>query len=180
MSPLQEAEKLMKKSLEHTTNALNRLQVGKANPELVEQLIVNYHQSPLPIAQVASISILDVSTLQIKPWDKAVISEIERAIANSNLGLTPQSQGDSIILRIPPLSEERRKQVLKVCKQEIERGKISIRNIRKDINDQIKRDTNNSEDAIKGNNKRVQELTDQYIKDLDTLLAQKEKSVMKI
>ena len=180
MDSYKEADKRMNKVLEHTASALNRLQVGKANPELVEQLMINYHDAQLPMSQVATISALDFSTLQIRPWDQSIISDIEKAITNSNLGLTPQNKGDAIILRIPPLSEERRIQVLKACKQEIERGRIGIRNVRKEINEQIKRDTNRSEDEIKTGMKRIQEHTDQCMKQLDTLLAQKEKSIMQI
>ncbi len=179
---LDEAKELMQKSVEHTANELLKIRAGKAMPNLLDGIMVNYYGAPTPIQQVASINTPDARTLSIKPWEKNLISEIEKSIINSDLGLAPQNNGEIVILTIPPLTEERRKTLVKQVKSECENGKISVRNVRKETNDALKQLQKDgaSEDEIKRAEDQVQKLTDEFSNKIDSLYEKKEAEIMKV
>ena len=151
-------------------------------PSMLDGLMVEYYGNPTPINQVASINTPDAKTLAIKPWEKTMVAEIEKAIINSDLGLNPQSDGEIIRLNIPPLTEERRKELVKQSRHEAEHGRVSVRNVRKEANDHLKQllKEHVSEDEVKKAEDRVQELTNEYVKKIDDLLAQKEEEIMTV
>ena len=179
---LEETQELMQKAVDHTSTELVKIRAGKAMPNLLDGVMVSYYGAPTPLQQVASITTPDARTLSIKPWEKNLISEIERSIINSDLGLAPQNNGERIILTIPPLTEERRKNLAKQAKMECENGKISIRTVRKDSNIALKQlqKEGASEDEIKRAEDTVQKLTDQYSSKIDELLVKKEVEIMKV
>ncbi|AKD03132.1 ribosome recycling factor [Pontibacter korlensis] len=179
---LSEAEESMQKAVQHTGNELSKIRAGKASPAMIEHLRVDYYGTPTPISQVANIAAPDARTLLIKPWEKNMIGEINKAIKNSDLGLNPQQEADAVRLNIPALTEERRRDLVKQVKAETENGKISIRNIRKDVNDSLKKlqKEGTAEDAVRDAEGRVQKLTDNYIVKIDELLAKKEAEIMTI
>lgn len=178
----EEAKDHMEKSLLHVKHALGKIRAGRAHPNMLDGLMVNYYGNPTPINQVASVNTPDAKSLLIKPWEKKLLGEIETAIINSDLGLNPQNDGELIRLNIPTLTEERRKELVKQSRQEAEHGKISIRNVRKDANDHIKKllKEHVSEDDIKASEQKIQELTNDYIKKVDELLEEKEKEIMHV
>jgi ribosome recycling factor len=179
---LSEAKEQMEKAVSHTSGELIKIRAGKAMPNMLDGIMVNYYGNPTPIQQVASVNTPDARTLNIKPWEKKLIGEIEKAIINSDLGLNPQNDGELIRLSIPPPTEERRKNLVKQAKNDAEHGKVSIRNIRKDTNNGLKAllKEGASEDEIKRAEDKVQGLTDQYIAKIDDLLAKKEVEIMTI
>ncbi len=179
---LDEAKELMEKAVTHTSHEFARLRAGKAMPTMLDGIMVIYYGNPTPITQVASINTPDARSLVIKPWEKKTLGDIERAIINSDIGLTPQNDGELIRLNIPPLTEERRKGLVKMAKQESENGKISIRNIRKDTLHHIKALLKEglSEDEEKKAEVEVQSLTDKYIVKIEELLVKKEEEIMKV
>lgn len=179
---IEEAKELMQKAVEHTASELLKVRAGKAMPNLLEGIMVNYYGSPTPIQQVASITTPDARTLTIKPWERNLISEIEKAIINSDLGLAPQNNGELVMLTIPPLTEERRKNLVKQVKNDCENGKISIRTVRKDTNDALRKlqKEGASEDEIKRAEDTVQKLTDTYSAKIDEQFSKKEAEVMKV
>ncbi len=179
---LDEAKELMQKAVDHTAAELVKIRAGKAMPNLLDGIMVQYYGSPTPLQQVASVNTPDARTLAIKPFEKKLISDIEKAIINSDLGLAPQNNGEIIILTIPALTEERRINLVKQAKQECESGKISLRSVRKDTNESLRKLQKDGapEDAVKRAEDQVQKLTDQYSSRLDELLAKKEVDIMKV
>ncbi len=179
---LDEAKELMQKAVDHTAHELVKIRAGKAMPNLLDGIMVSYYGAPTPLQQVASVTTPDARTLSIKPWERNLITEIERSIINSDLGLAPQNNGEIIILTIPPLTEERRKGLVKMAKAECENGKVSIRTVRKDTNDALKKlqKEGASEDEVKRAEDLVQKLTDQFSTKIDDLLAKKETEIMTI
>jgi len=179
---LDEAQDMMKKALEHTKNELVKIRAGKAMPNMLDGILVEYYGANMPINQVSTITTPDARTLSIRPFEKGSIGAIEKAIKNSDLGINPQNNGEVIILNIPPLTEERRKQLVKQAKQEVENGKISVRNARKEINDALKKLQKEGapEDMIKKAEENVQKYTDSYIAKLDEILHTKEAEIMKV
>ncbi len=179
---LNEARDLMNKAIKHFSNELTKIRAGKAMPNMLDGLMVDYYGSPTPIGQVASVNTPDARTLVVKPWEKKLIGEIEKAIINSDLGLNPQNDGDLIRLNIPPLTEERRKNLMKQVKNEAENGKISVRNIRKDSNESLRKllKEGASEDEIKRAEEQVQILTSQYSETIDGLVGKKETEIMTV
>lgn len=179
---LEEAQELMQKAVDHTSAELLKIRAGKAMPNLVDGIMVPYYGAPTPINQVSSVTTPDARTLAIKPFERTLISEIEKAIINSDLGLAPQNNGEIIILTIPTLTEERRVSLVKQAKNECENGKISVRNVRKDTNDSLKKlqKEGASEDDVKRAEEKVQKYTDQYIVKIDGLLEKKEAEIMKV
>lgn len=179
---LEEAKDHMEKSLHHVSHALAKIRAGRAMPSMLDGLMVEYYGNPTPINQVASVNSPDAKTLAIKPWEKNMVSEIERAIINSDLGLNPQNDGEIVRLNIPPLTEERRKELVKQSRNEAEHGRVSVRNVRKDANDHIKKllKEHVSEDEVKKAEGEVQDLTDEYVKKIDELLAKKEEEIMTV
>jgi ribosome recycling factor len=179
---LEETKELMQKAVDHTAAELLKIRAGKAMPNILDGLMVAYYGTPTPIQQVASITTPDARTLSVKPWERNLIGEIERSIINSDLGLAPQNNGEIIILTIPPMTEERRKMLVKNAKNECESGKISIRTVRKDTNDTLKKlqKEGASEDEVKRAEDLVQKLTDQYSSKIDELLTKKEQEIMTV
>ncbi|MBV6647736.1 MAG: ribosome recycling factor [Cyclobacteriaceae bacterium] len=179
---LAHAKETMDKTVSHTSVELSKIRAGKATPNMLDGLEVEYYGTMTPINQVAGISTPDARTLSVKPWEKNMIAEIERAIINSDLGLNPQNDGELIRINIPPLTEERRKQLVKQAKSEVENGKISVRNIRKDTNESLRKllKEGASEDMVKGAEDDVQKLTDDHVKKIDDILLLKEQDIMTI
>jgi len=179
---LDEAQESMKKAISHTESELAKIRAGKASASMLSGLMVDYYGNPTPIDQVSSISTPDARTLMIKPWEKNIIGDIEKSIVNADLGLNPQNDGETIRINIPALTEDRRKDLVKQTKSEGENGKVSIRNIRKDINNQLKKLVKEgvSEDEVKTAEESVQKLTDKYSKIIDELLSKKEADIMTI
>jgi len=179
---LEEAKELMQKAVTHTSAELLKIRAGKAMPNLLDGIMVQYYGSPTPLNQVASVTTPDARTLTIKPFERSMISEIEKAIINSDLGLAPQNNGEVIILTIPALTEERRISLVKQAKHECEEGKISLRTVRKNTNDELKKlqKEGAAEDEIKRAEDIVQKLTDQYSGKIDELLVKKEADIMKV
>jgi len=179
---LEEAKELMEKALHHVHVSFGKIRAGKAMPSMLDGLMVEYYGNPTPINQVASINTPDAKSIVIKPWEKSIIPEVERAIINSDLGLNPQNDGEIIRLNIPPLSEERRQQLVRQVHNEAENGKISLRNIRKSTNDNLKQllKEHVSEDDIKKGEDKVQKLTHDFSVKIDELLAVKEKDILTV
>ncbi|MCU7547935.1 ribosome recycling factor [Chitinophagaceae bacterium LB-8] len=176
------AEDSMKKAIVHLEGELAKIRAGKANPQMLDGIMVDYYGSPTPINQVGNISVLDARTLTIQPWEKNMLQPIERAIIASNIGINPQNDGVIIRLFLPPLTEERRKELVKRCQGEGEHAKIAIRNIRRDAIESIKKLQKNglSEDVAKDAEAEVQEMTNKYIALVDKHLASKEKDIMAV
>ena len=178
----QQAEEKMLHSLHYLEEVLSRIRAGKANIHILDGIKVEYYGSPAPLANVASISTPDAKTITILPWDKNMMKLIEKAIMNSDVGITPENNGEIIRLGIPPLTEERRKQLVKQSKQEAENAKISVRNARRDAVETIKKGVKEgvSEDIGKDSEANMQKLHDKYIKKVDEVLANKEKEIMTV
>lgn len=176
------AESGMKKAINHLEAELVKVRAGKANPNLVDGIVVDYYGSPTMISQAANVSVADARTLTIQPWEKNMLQPIERAIIAANIGVTPQNDGIIIRLFLPPLTEERRKELVKKSHVEGENSKVSIRSIRRESMEQIKKLQKNgeSEDACKDSEAEVQQLTDRYISLVDKHLAAKEKEIMTV
>lgn len=177
-----DATNAMTKAINHLETELSKIRAGKANPSMVDGIMVDYYGNPTPINQVANVSALDARTISIQPWEKNMMQPIERAIIAANIGINPQNDGNSIRLFLPPLTEERRKELVKKCNGEGEHGKVSVRNIRRDAIEHIKKLQKDgvSEDACKDAENDVQELTDKYILLVEKHLAAKEKEIMAV
>jgi len=176
---LKSAEDKMQSSLLHLENELLNIRAGKANPNMLKSVMVDYYGNPTAIGQLANINTPDSKSLIVQPWDKGILQEIEKGIINANLGFNPMNNGDTIIVSIPPLTEERRKELVKIVRNESESSKISIRNIRKDSNHEIKK-TDVSDDEKKNYEIDIQELTDNFITKIDSVLKVKEKEIMTV
>lgn len=176
---LKSAEDKMQSSLLHLENELLNIRAGKANPNMLKSVMVDYYGNPTAIGQLANINTPDSKSLIVQPWDKSILQEIEKGIINANLGFNPMNNGDTIIVSIPPLTEERRKELVKIVRNESENSKISIRNIRKDSNHEIKK-TDISDDEKKNYEIDIQELTDNFITKIDSVLKVKEKEIMTV
>lgn len=177
---LEEAKDLMNKAIAHVSSELTKIRAGKANPSMLDGVQVSYYGAMSPLNQVSSMTTPDARTIFIKPWEKSLIHEIEKAIMNANLGLTPQNDGQQVIINIPMLTEERRKQLVKQVAQECEHGKVSIRSIRKDTNESLKKIKGVSEDDVKNAEDQVQKLTDEFILKIDSLMKKKEAEIMTV
>lgn len=179
---LEMAEENMVKALNFTKAELTKIRAGKASPQMLEGISVDYYGAPSPISQVSTISTPDARTLTIRPFEKSLIPAVEKAIIQANIGLNPMNDGEFIRLNIPPLTEERRIQLVKRAKNELETARINIRRVRQESNDELKALKNDgvSEDAIKIGEERVQKLTDGYVVKADQLLDAKEKDIMSV
>ena len=169
----------MDSSMNHLEKELLNIRAGKANPVMLNAVKVEYYGTPTPISQVANINTPDARTLSIQPWEKDLLPEIEKGISQANLGFNPMNNGESLIINIPPLTEERRRELVKLVKAEAENAKIAIRNARKDANNEIKK-IDSSEDVKKNAEIDIQELTDQYINKVDGILGIKEKEILTV
>jgi ribosome recycling factor len=177
---LEEAKDLMTKALNHVGHELTKIRAGKANPQMLDGIQVSYYGAMSPLNQVSSMTAPDARTIFIKPWEKGLIHEIERAIQNANLGLNPQNDGQQVIINIPMLTEERRRQLVKQVGQECEHGKVSVRTIRKETNEHIKKIKGVSEDDVKKAEETVQKLTDDFIARIEALMKKKEAEIMTV
>ena len=179
---LKPAEEKMQMAVEFLDEALAHIRAGKANPKILDGIRVDYYGSPAPISNVANISVPDARTITITPWEKKMFKEIERAIINSEVGITPENNGEVIRLSIPPLTEERRKQLVKLSKNEAEQAKISIRNARRDAIEGLKKAIKDGmpEDVEKDAEAKVQKMHDQYMKKIDEVFAAKEKEILTV
>jgi len=173
----------MEKTVEHLEEALARVRAGKANVKILDGIMVEYYGSLVPLTQVGTVTVPDAKSIVITPWEKSIIRDIERAIINSPLGITPENNGELIRLGIPPLTEDRRRELVKQVKADAETAKVSIRNARRDTNDAIKKSIktdNTPEDVAKDAEAEVQKLHDRYIKKVDELFSAKEKEIMTV
>ena len=176
-------ESRMKKSIASYTENLSTIRAGRANPDVLKKISVDYYGSPTPIASIAEIKVADARTIVITAWDKSAMKGIEKAILTSDLGINPQNDGSCLRLSFPPTTEERRRELSKQIAKMGEDAKVAIRNIRRDANDKIKvlkKDSEMTEDEAKASDKAVQDLTDKYIKEIDTVTANKTKEIMEI
>ena len=179
----QEATARMAKSVDSLKQELTKLRPGRAHARLLDQVMVSYYGHETPLNQVASVGIADARTLLVTPWEKNMVGPIEKAILKSDLGLNPASAGTTIRVPLPPLTEERRRDLVKVVRQEGEGAKVAIRNIRRDANNQLKallKDKKITEDAERQTQDEIQKLTDRHIQDVDKMLAAKEAELMEI
>jgi len=179
---LEDCKAHMAKAVQHAESELTKIRAGKASPAMLDGISVDYYGSMTPLAQVSNINTTDARTIVVQPWEKTLIGAIEKAITDSNIGLNPQNDGSVIRLAVPVLTEERRRELVKKVKEEAERGRVSIRNIRKDTNESIKKLKNEgvSEDEIKSGEAEVQKLTDSHTAKVDHLAEAKEKDVMTV
>lgn len=179
---LNPAEEKMELAVAYLDEALSHIRAGKANPKLIDGIRVEYYGSVVPISNVANISVPDARTIAITPWEKPMFKEIEKAIINSELGITPENNGEVIRLSIPPLTEERRKALVKQSKAEAETAKISVRNARRDAIDGLKKAIKQGlpEDVEKDGEATAQKLHDKYLKKIDDLFAAKEKEILTV
>ena len=179
---LAQAEEKFEETVMYLEDALARIRAGKANVKILDPIRVDSYGSMVPLNNVAAINTPDARTIAIKPWDKSMFRVIEKAIIDSDLGIMPENNGELIRINIPPLTEERRKQLVKQCGKEVEQAKVSVRNNRREIIDKLKKGIKDglAEDAEKDAEDKLQKLHDKYIKQIDDLLAAKEKEIMTV
>jgi ribosome recycling factor len=177
---IEEAKDQMNKALQHVGHELTKIRAGKANPAMLDGLMVSYYGAMSPLNQVSSMTTPDARTIFIKPWEKSLIQEIEKSILNANLGLNPQNDGQQVIINVPMLTEERRKQLVKQVGQECEHGKVGIRSVRKETNEALKKIKGADEDSIKDAEATVQQLTDDFSARIDSLMKKKEQEIMTV
>ncbi len=180
---LQEGKVRMEEVIEATKKAFAAIRTGRANPALLDRIVVSYYGTPTPLNQMASISVPEPRLLVVTPWDKTAIKDVEKAILASDLGLVPTNDGTVIRIAIPTLTEERRKELVRVVRKDAEDYRVAVRNIRRDLNDDLKKmekDGDISEDTLHRVLEKVQELTNDFIKQIDELLEAKEKEIMEI
>ena len=173
----------MDQTIANFKNTLTHIRTGRANPGLLDVVHVDYYGSSVPINQVANVSLLDARTISVQPWEKGMGAKIEKAIRDSDLGLNPASMGDLIRVPMPPMSEERRKEMTKLVRHEAENAKIAIRNLRRDANEHVKKlvkDKVATEDDLKRAEADVQKVTDKHINEIDSLVTAKEKEIMEV
>lgn len=178
----QETEELMRKSISHLEAELAKIRAGKANPQMLDGIHVDYYGNATLIGQVANVSVVDARTLTIQPWEKNMLQPIERAILQANIGITPQNDGNIIRIFLPPMTEERRRELVKKSNQEGEFAKVSVRNVRRDAIEKIKKLQKDglSEDAAKDGEADIQDMTDRFIALVEKHLAAKEKEIMHV
>jgi ribosome recycling factor len=180
---IKDAEEKMKKSIELFRHDLAGMKAGRATPAILDKLRVDYYGTPTPVSQVANIEVPDSRTLTIKPWDRTMIKAVEKAILVSDLGLNPNNDGIVIRLSIPPMTEDRRKELVKIVHKRTEEERVALRNVRRDANDLVKKaekDKTASEDESKRAQDEIQKLTDKCVKEVDQIMALKEKEIMEV
>ena len=176
-------ESKMQKSIEALKNDLGKVRTGRAHTGLLDHVMVDYYGNPTPVNQVANVSLLDARTIGVQPWEKTMIAKVEKAIRDSDLGLNPATMGDVVRVPMPMLTEERRKDLIKVVRGEAENARVAIRNLRRDANNSLKEAVKAkeiSEDEERRAQEEVQKLTDRYIAEADKLVAQKEQDLMQV
>lgn len=179
---IDDAKTGMQESIDHLEKQLARIRAGRANPSMLDGVMVNYYETPTPLSQVANVNTIDARTITVQPWEKSILEEVAKGITNANLGLNPQNNGEMIIIAVPMLTEERRVELVKKARSEGEHGKVGVRQKRKDANAFIKGLKNEglSEDQVKDTEDTIQKLTDEYILKIDSLLDSKEVDIMKV
>lgn len=180
---LQQTAASMQKAVDHFQNELKKVRTGRASASLLDDIRVDYYGTPTPLGQVATVNVPDARSIVIQPWEKSMLGEIEKAIRQSDLGLNPNNDGTIIRVPIPPLTEERRRDIVKMCKKDAEESRVAVRNIRRDQLEALKKaekEEHFSEDDRKRAEDDVQKLTDKHVKMIDELLAKKEKEVMEV
>ncbi|MBQ1991972.1 MAG: ribosome recycling factor [Clostridia bacterium] len=180
---LKKAEERMNRRIDHLNTEFAAIRAGRANPAVLDKVVVDYYGAPTPVNQLAAVSVTEARTLMIQPWDASVLTPIERAIQMSDIGINPQNDGKSLRMVFPPLTEERRKDLAKDIKELAEETKVGVRNIRRDTVDKFKTMKKNgeiTEDDLKQAEKKTQELTDKFVKDIDVLTEKKQKEIMSI
>ena len=172
----------MDKAIDHCDSELQKIRAGKASPSMLDDIMVEYYGTPTLLSQVSSINTPDARTIVVQPWEKSLLNQIEKAIMEANLGVNPQNDGIIIRINVPPLTEERRRDMVKKARGEAENGKIAVRNIRKDANEKIRKlkPEGVSDDEMKTGEAEVQKLTDAYIVKVDVLMEAKEKDIMTV
>ena len=179
---LDEAKNSMQSSLSFLEKELAKIRAGKANPGMLDGVKVDYYGTPTEISQVANINTPDARSIVVQPWEKNMVSPINKAIMDANLGFTPRQEGDMLRIVIPPLTEERRRELSKAAKTEIENAKVNVRNVRRNVMDKVKKlkDKSVPEDEVKQVEKELQDITDKHIAECDKIFAAKEKEIMSI
>jgi ribosome recycling factor len=177
---LEMAEDHMSKAIKHLDKELLKVRAGRANPAMLEGVRVDYYGTPTPLSQVANVNTPDARTVTVQPWEKKMIPEIEKAIIGANLGFNPSNNGDYVIINIPPLTEERRRDLVKQAKGEAEDARVGIRSARQEANHELKRLKDISEDIVKDAEADVQKLTDKYIARVEEILTKKEAEIMQV
>lgn len=179
---IEQLKENLEKNLDHTKVEFKRIRAGKASPDMLDGVFVEYYGANTPLSQVANVNTPDARSISIQPWDKSLINSIEKAIINSNLGFAPQNDGEYIRINLPPVTEERRKELVKRAKSESESSKVGIRNLRKDANEKIRKLKADgvSEDEMAAGEDRVQKLIDSFIAKTEELLVDKEKEIMTV
>ena len=178
-----DAEKRMAKSIESLRHELTKIRTGRAHPSLLEHITVEYYGSQVPLTQVANVNVADARMLSVTPWEKSMVPVVEKAIINSGMGLNPATAGEVIRVPLPPLTEERRRDLIKIVRQEGEGAKVAVRNIRRDVLSDVKtllKEKEITEDEDRHAQDDVQKITDKYVAQVDALLAEKEKDLMEI
>ena len=170
----------MDSAISHLEKQLGNIRAGKASPSMLGSVMVDYYGSQTPLNQVANVNTPDGRTISVQPWEKSMLQEIERGIMLANLGFNPMNNGESIIINVPPLTEERRRELAKQAKSEAEDAKVAVRNARKDANNDLKKIDDVSEDVLSNAEVDVQDLTDKYVKKIDEILFVKEKEIMTV
>ncbi len=176
-------EDKMKKTISVLESEMKSVRAGRANPAILDKVTVEYYGAPSPLTQIANVSVPDARSIMIQPWDATILGDIEKAILKSDIGITPNNDGKSLRLNFPPLTEERRKELVKGIKKKGEDSKVAIRSIRRDAMEDAKTQKKNgeiTEDDVKNIEKDIQKLTDNYIKDIDTVIAAKEKEILEV
>ena len=179
---LEKHETQMDQAIQHLEKELTKVRASKASPQMLQGVMVDYYGTPTPIEQVANINTPDPRTIVVQPWEKTMLKEIEKTILNANLGFNPQNTGEIIRINVPPLTEERRKDLVKKAKEEAERAKVSVRNIRRDGNEEAKKLEKGglSEDLRKDLEKDMQDMTNKFIEKVDQVLTAKEKDILTV
>jgi ribosome recycling factor len=177
---LEDAGERMDSSIAHFEKSLTKIRAGKASPMMLDGVMVEYYGTPTALDKVANVMCPDARTITVKPWEKSLLNVIDKAILISNLGFTPANNGEMLIINIPPVTEDRRRELAKMAKAELETAKINIRNIRKDANNSIRRTEDASEDLMKQYEEQVQTLTDKYVARAKAIMAEKEKDIMTV
>lgn len=180
---LKDSEEKMQSAVQAARRELASIRTGRANPSLLDRISIDYYGTPTPLSQLASVSVPEARLLVIQPWDKGVMKEIEKAILASDLGLTPNSDGTVLRIQIPQLTEERRRDLARIARNEAEAKRVAVRNVRRDANEALKeleKDGTVSEDESRRAQQQVQELTDKYVAEVDDLLAAKEKEILEV
>lgn len=180
---LENTKAQMEKALTHFQSELTKIRAGKVSPDILTGILVNYYGSPTPIQQVANVNVVDARTLSVQPWEKNMMQEVEKAILAANIGITPQNDGQQIRLFMPPLTEDHRKELVKKSGAEGEQAKVSVRNVRREAMDRVKKlqkEDNLSEDEAKNAENDIQEVTDSFVNMIDKHCAAKEKQIMTV